>query len=71
MRYIHKAGKDIEESLKQLHYQWQQAREGWNDPVQKEFESKFVQGYDSQVRSMTKQISALANLISQAEREIP
>ena len=71
MRYIHQASKELEEALKRLHYQWRQACEGWNDPVQKQFDNNYMQGYDPQVRSVTRQITALANLIAQAEREIP
>lgn len=71
MNYINSAGKALEEALKRLHYQWAEASEGWNDAVQKDFANQHMQAYDPAVRSMAKQLSAVASLIARAEREMP
>lgn len=71
MAHLGQASKQLQDALSNLMHQYQNGCQGWHDPVQQKFESEFIQTYEPMVRSVSRQIDAIASLIAQAEREIP
>lgn len=71
MRYLGQASKDLGDALYRLLHNYRQTQTNWNDQVQKKFDHTYMQGYEPAVRSASKQIDSLYNLLNQAEREIP
>lgn len=59
----------IQEALKLLRAKWEETQRHWNDPVGREFEKKFLDTLEMQVKQTRQAMEQLANLLQQAHQD--
>jgi len=60
----------LQAELSRLHTQWQLTSDRWRDAVHHRFEREFWQEYDRAVLPTLREMDRLAEVISQARREV-
>ena len=63
------ASVDLSNSLKIITLTWEEVREGWNDPVSRDFEELYWLPLDNRVRAVIQAMDRLAPVLARAVRD--
>ncbi len=63
------ASVDLSNSLKTITQTWEEVREGWNDPVSRDFGELYWLPLDNRVRAVIQAMDRLAPILARAVRE--
>ena len=55
---------------KRLHQRWQATKSVWNDPVQQDFEKRYVEPLSHQTQATLKEMARLAEMIAKVRRHV-
>ncbi|MFN4242466.1 MAG: hypothetical protein ACK4PI_04430 [Tepidisphaerales bacterium] len=56
-------------ALKDLELRWAEARGQWTDEVAQQFEAKYLQMWQREIRTVSGQLDAMAAYLTQVKRE--
>ena len=60
---------ELNNSLKDLRVLWEQTKEGWDDPVSRDFEETYWTALETQVVSALRAMDRLGPILAKAQRE--
>jgi hypothetical protein len=63
------AAVDLSNAVKTVTVAWEEAKEGWKDPVSRDFETERWQPLENHVRSVLQAIDRLAPVLAKALRD--
>ena len=63
------AAIDLNNAFKEARLVWEEAREGWKDPVSRDFEAHRWQPLEDQVRGVLQAMDRLAPVLAKALRD--
>jgi hypothetical protein len=63
------ASIDLNNAFKAARLAWEEAKEGWKDPVSRDFEADRWEPLDSQVRGVLQAMDRLAPVLARALRD--
>jgi hypothetical protein len=63
------ASIDLANAIKTARLAWELAREGWNDPVSRDFEAQQWEPLENQVRAVLSAMDRLAPILARAVRD--
>ena len=66
---LHSAGIDLNNALEAARLVWEQAQEGWNDPVTRAFEANEWEPLERQVEAVLQAIDRVAPILARAVRD--
>lgn len=70
MTNLSQAHSQIQDTWRLLSRQWQATAAQWNDAARLRFEREFIQEYEPTVRTTLKELDKLAQVITQAQKEV-
>ncbi|MCX7700068.1 MAG: hypothetical protein N2039_04265 [Gemmataceae bacterium] len=56
-------------SLKDLRLRWEEVRQGWNDPVSRDFEEKLLEPLAAQAQAALRAMDQLSLILHQMQQE--
>ena len=66
---VHESRGNLAKAMKELNLRWQETREGWNDAQAEEFEKRYLQELESNLRTAGTAMDQIAILLSQVRRD--
>lgn len=55
---------------KRLHQRWQATKSVWNDPVQQDFEKRYVEPLSQQTQATLREMARLAEVMAKVRRHV-
>ncbi len=66
---VHESRGNLAKALKELNLRWQETSEVWNDAQSADFEKRYLQELESNLRTAGTAMDQIAILLSQARRD--